>query len=128
MHFSEEDLRAALQRKQPSPDFTQQVMARVGRPREQKQQAADVAGPAGFFARLWPMQWRWAMAGVVASLLLAGGLLAYRYQQEAARIRGEQARQEAIVAVRIAQAKLNLVFRHVQDDTKHDPKIRRNTI
>ena len=29
MQFSEDDLRSALQRKDPGPDFTQRVMARV---------------------------------------------------------------------------------------------------
>jgi len=88
----EDELRSALRRREPSPDFTARVMARVA------------AGPA----RTRPRPWiRWAAAIAAALALTAGG---YEYRQ----YRGERARDQVLLAMRIAGSKLNKAHKMVQ--------------
>ena len=107
MPFSEDDLRAALRRKEPSTDFAAQVMARLG------EQPAQERGPTpdrrAFSVLRWPMPVRWAVAGALAAtLLLAAGLQQYQRRQEQAR--AERARQQTILALQIATQKIDHVF------------------
>src|SRR5258708_16873267 len=122
MHFSEDDLRNALQRKKPSPGFTQQVMSRLDQPRTEPASAAGRYGSSdGFFARLWSLQLRWVTAGALAATLLATvGVVSYRHHQAVERAKGEQARQQVLLALRITQSKLNKVFHTAQDSPEHD--------
>ena len=46
MHFSEDDLREALKRKDPGEGFTQRTMARVNQAKVNQAQAEDTAPPA----------------------------------------------------------------------------------
>lgn len=87
----DDELRSALERREPSPDFTARVLARV---------AAQPMRPA----RVWP---RW-VAAMAASLLLAAGALEYRHYQ------GERAKAQVMLAVRIAGSKLNKAQKKVQ--------------
>jgi hypothetical protein len=92
----EDELRSALQRREPSPDFTDRVLARV----------ADVP------LRRAPHPWqqptlRWTMAAAAALLLSAGGL-EYRHYE------GERAKDQVLLAVRIAGGKLNKAQKKVQ--------------
>ena len=97
----DEELRSALQRREPSPDFTARVLARVA------------AGPLRPAMRNMPLPWpsrpvtRW-VAALAASLLLAAGALEYRHYQ------GERAKSQVLLAVRIAAKKLNKAQRKVQ--------------
>jgi hypothetical protein len=93
----DDELRSALQRRQPSPDFTARVLARV---------AAGSARPA---VRPWPSRpvTRW-VAALAASLLLTAGALEYRHHQ------GERAKAQVMLAVRIAGSKLNKAQKKVQ--------------
>jgi hypothetical protein len=80
----EDQLRSALKRQDPSPDFAERVLARVS------------AMPV----RRAPQPWvRW-LAAVAAALLLAAGSLEYRHY------RGERAKDQVLLAVRIAGGKL----------------------
>ncbi|MGA2132759.1 MAG: hypothetical protein ABSH50_10735 [Bryobacteraceae bacterium] len=88
----DDELRSALQRRQPSPDFTARVLARV---------AAESARPA---VRAWP---RW-VAAMAASLLLAAGAMEYRHYQ------GERAKAQVMLAMRITATKLNKAQKKVQ--------------
>ena len=84
----EDELRSALRRREPSPEFTEQVLARVS------------AAPARRTPRLSQPWVRW-MAAVAAALLLTVGDLEYRHYQ------GERAKDQVLLAVRIAGSKLN---------------------
>lgn len=130
MHFSEDDLRTALQRKKPSAGFTERVMSRLDQPRTQAAPPTGRSGlDEGFLSRLWSRQLRWASAGALAAALVATvGVMTYRHHQEVERARGERARQQVILALRITQSKLNKVFQHAQNSTEHDSKIRRNSL
>ena len=113
MHLSEDALREALKRKDPGERFTKEVMVRVAR---QKAEGAATPGLADrireFFRQL---RFRPGLAGVLVAVLAAGGALGvvqYRRLQE--RRAGEAAKQQALLALRIANAKLNHVFARVQ--------------
>jgi len=91
----EDELRSALRRQEPSPDFAERVLARVSAPR-----------------RRAPQPWqqpivRW-VAAMAAALLLTAGSLEYRHY------RGERAKDQVLMAVRIAGSKLNKAQRKVQ--------------
>lgn len=133
MHFSEDDLKDALRRKDPGPGFTQRVMAKIG-----QQQESEAAGRAT--ARKLPW-WRWALgshpalAGALAALVLviAGGLGYQQYQHIQAQKRldaqnAELAQQKVVEALRITNAKLGHVFRRVSEPSAGELKIRRQTL
>ena len=135
MPFSEDDLRHALKRKDPGPEFTERVMARV----KQKEKARQ-ASPRSKFN--WLSAFRFSPAMVAASIavvLLLGawiGYQSYQRNQEQARIEKLQreaeerkAEQQARLALRIASQKLNHVFQTVSVETQQqDEKIRRERL
>ena len=88
----EDELRSALGRREPSPDFTERVLARVSAP------------PVRRGLQPWA---RW-VAAIAAALLLTAGSLEYR------QYRGERAKGQVLLAVRIAGSKLNKAQRRVQ--------------
>ena len=88
----EDELRSALRRKEPSPEFTERVLARA----------------YGAPVRRAPRPWvRW-VAAMAASVLLAAGAIEYR------QYRGEHARSQVLLALRIAGGKLNKAQKKVQ--------------
>lgn len=128
MHFSEDDLRRALKRKDPGAAFTQRVMARI-----HQAEAKTPAAPKKPFRLLWwPLTVRPVLAGVIIAVLAVCawlGLRQYQRIQDRARIQGnlagERAKQQAILALRITNAKLNHVFQRVNAPQPHDNKFRR---
>jgi hypothetical protein len=133
MHFSEDDLRGALARKDPGPEFTLRVMARVN----EAEKKALVAPPArGWWDWLRPLRLRPALAGALAAvLILAGGGLGYMRHVQIERQRqrdlalAKEAEQQAILALRITNAKLNRVFQRVRDSQQQNgSKIRREKL
>ena len=143
MHFSEDDLREALKRKDPGEGFTQRVMARVNQARSEGRPA--LAKPEkksnGSFIAWWLHRPVWAMA-VVAILLLAFGIGGYQYseyrhyeemriaraKQQQLQQEAERARDQAIMALEIARAKLNHVLQHAQLQAEPNDKIRRERL
>jgi hypothetical protein len=83
----DDELRAALRREDPSPDFAKRVIAR----------AQGSAKPARTMPRIM-----WAMA--IAALLVIGFSAAYEYRQ----MQAERAGRDAVIALRIAADKLNV--------------------
>lgn len=127
MPFSEDDLRAALKRKDPGPGFTQGVMARLA----QRENAAHAPRPqrSAWFAWLRPLRLHPAMAAVAAALALAVATwMGYQRYQAIQVARAREAEQQAILALRITNAKLNHVFRRVKQSEGSDPKIRREVL
>lgn len=122
MPFSEDDLRAALTRKNPGPNFTQRVMARVG----QEKVAPAPARRPGWF--VW-LRFAPAMAVVAAVLILAvASWMGYQRYQAIQVAKAREAEQQAILALRITNAKLNHVFRRVKHSEASDPKVRREVL
>ena len=109
MRFSEDDLRAALRRKDPGEHFTERVMARVFQP-----QARGAAGSR--LGELWQRLWmRPALTGAVAAMLIVGGSLGFLHYRNVQRWReGEAAKQQVLLALRITNVKLNHVIGRVK--------------
>lgn len=96
----EDALRQALRREDPGPHFTARVLVRAA--------AASVSKPWGWkrlASAFRPVRVRWAAAGALACVLLMAGGVEYRQRQT--RIQGEAARQQLVLALRIAGTKLN---------------------
>jgi hypothetical protein len=100
MQFSDDDLRRALSRKEPSEDFAARVMERISKPQA-------LVKPLVF---AWWRQ-KWAVAAALAAcLLLMAGLVQYRrYEQK--QIEARKAREQAVFALRLASEKLNGALR-----------------
>jgi hypothetical protein len=125
MQFSEDDLRAALKRRDPGPEFTDRVMARLGQQR-QRVPAAKLAPGWFSWLRLRPLP---AMAAALAVLLLAlASWIGYQRNQERQRQEAALAEQKAVEALRITNAKLNHVFRRVRQSEANVPKVRREVL
>jgi len=143
MHFSEDDLREALKRKDPGEGFTQRTMARVNQAKSETKPvlARPEKKSNGAFLGWWTHRPAWAMA-VVAVLLLAFGIAGYQYSEyrhaeemRMARVKqqqlqqeAERARDQAIMALEIARAKMNHVLRHAQLQAEPNDKIRRERL
>lgn len=102
----EDELRSALQRQEPSPDFAERVLARLDTAPVEKISRR----PAW---RSWfglPRMYRFAV-GVAACLVLALGVFEYhRYQ---VRVQGEAAKERLVLALKIAGGRLNAVQQKV---------------
>ena len=145
MHFSEDDLREALKRKDPGEGFTQRTMARVNQVQSNQAKSEIKPVPAkksnGAFLVWWMQRPIWAMA-VVAVLLLAFGIGGYQYseyrhaeemrlarqKQQQTQQEAERARDQAIMALEIARAKMNHVLQHAQLQAEPNDKIRRQRL
>lgn len=139
MQFSEDDLRSALKPKDPGPEFTQRVMARLGeadaRSKGSKNATAPQRRPWHFWfagLKLGP-----ALAAAVAVLLMVGAWVGYqgyqRHQQEVKNaqqheMEAKRAEQQAILALRITSEKLNHVFQKVNGAAPPEDKIRRQRL
>lgn len=146
----DDELRSALRHEEPSPDFTNRVMMRIAQlPKPETINQAEIGQAkirqakirqeklreennwwqklSGFFR---PPQAKWAMAGAlaVALVFVAIGLNQYRKSQIearrqaeiAAQTEGERAKEQVMLAMRIASAKLNLAQKKVQESTQRD--------
>lgn len=113
MHFSEQELRHALRREDPGESFTKEVIARVA-----LRQAQDPITPTlnDRFRELWRgLRLRLALASALIAILVSGGLLGLvQYRRVQKQRAGEAAKQQALLALRITNAKLNHVFERVK--------------
>jgi len=140
MHFSEDDLREALKRKEPGEGFTQRVMARVNQAQPGNKAVLAKKSNGAFLSWLTHRP-AWAMV-LAAMLLLAFGIGGYQYSEyrhaeenRIARVKqqqlqqeAERARDQAIMALEIARAKMNHVLQHAQLQAEPTDKIRRERL
>jgi anti-sigma-K factor RskA len=123
MHFSEDDLRAALKRRDPGAPFTQRVMARIHQAESKPSSSRQTS--KSFFSLWRVLQLRTALACVlVAALALAGwlGLAHHRRTQE------RRAAEQAILALKITTSKLNYVLERVKVSPAREIRIRRESL
>ena len=130
MHFSDDDLRDALKRKDPGEGFTQRVLARVEQAKARVEPDRQPSPKRLVRPPWWMRRPAWAFA-IVGLLLLAFAWSGYKYsehqheqtarrqqqQLEDARRQQEEAehaRDQAILALRIARSKLNHVLEQAQ--------------
>lgn len=137
MNRFDDELKIALRREEPSPDFTNRVMARIA---QEKEGLGD--GETGRRREIKPgwlnklgaiftlPQMKWAMAGAMAALLIASvvGVNRYRLHQIeaqrqaeiAAEAEGQRAKEQVMFAMRIASAKLNVAQKKVKESIQRD--------
>ncbi|HEU0179743.1 MAG TPA: hypothetical protein VFV58_36390 [Blastocatellia bacterium] len=121
MNRFDEELRHALSREEPSPDFTDRVMARVAelQKREKPGKKTDWLRRLAEFFQPPQMKWmKWAMAGAMAVLLIIAGFGVHHRRENERRLlaeiaEGERAKEQVMLAMRIASAKLNVAQRKV---------------
>jgi len=144
MHFSEDDLRAALERKDPGEGFTRRVMARVEQASEQNQGTQETQMAMKVPAALppwWTRRRPWVLMAVAAVLMLGFAWGGYEYSEyrHAEEIRtarenqqrleeAERARDQAIRALEITRSKLNHVLERAQLPAELNDKIRRQRL
>lgn len=125
----EKALREALQREEPSPDFTARVMARLAE-QPQTERVVQRSEGVSWWQRLTGFfqvsQLRWAAAGAMVCLLALAGTGVYRYreyQRQVAleRAEGERAKEQVLLALRITSAKLNVAQQKVKESSARTP-------
>lgn len=104
----EEQLRAALKREDPSPDFTARVLSRVA-----KQPEKRTAG-AWLHEMLAVPRLRWATAAVAAIVIAAGVGV---HVEEQRRAEGEAAKQQVMLALRITSEKWRVAAKEIDSNT-----------
>lgn len=98
----ENALRRALRRQNPNDDFASRLMTGI----------AQRTQPKPTVRSWWPIpRLGWVAAGVMCVAITIGGA---KYEQQHQRARGEAARQQVFVALRIAGAKIQLAQSRVQ--------------
>jgi len=95
MDWLEEELKRALARTEPAPGFAGRVSGAARRS----------AGRSGILSRRW-------LAAAASLVVLAGGGIGYRWHQ------GVRAKDEVMMAVRLAGGKLNRVQTRVMEVAK----------
>jgi hypothetical protein len=118
MNYSDEELKQALRRREAPDGFVERVLARVATERA-AQPASRHGSWLGFFTQ--PMV-RWASAAALAGALIAGGVRYRQVQRE--RAEGEAAKQQLMLALRIAGSKLQLARAKVNDINVNEGKNR----
>ncbi|HEX5083619.1 MAG TPA: anti-sigma factor [Blastocatellia bacterium] len=121
----DDELRRAFSREEPSPDFTDRVMARIAEARklEKPREKPDwLKRLMGFFQ---PAPVKWAMAGAMAVLLIIAGFGVHtRRENERRRLaeiaEGERAKEQVMLAFRIASAKLNVARKKIHEATDRE--------
>ena len=135
MNRFDDELRLALRREEPPPDFTGRVMARIAPlPSEEKQEKPREK--TGWLRKLTEffqpprMKWmKWAMTGAMAVLLIITGFGVYqRRENERRRLaeiaEGERAKEQVMLAMRIASATLNVAQKKVYESAVHEGESR----
>lgn len=133
----DDELKLALRREEPSPDFTSRVMARIAQLPGPDQQAVGQEKTreqnewwrklAEFFQ---PQPRKWAVAGAMAIVLIAAAVGVNRYREQeverqrqaalAAEAEGQRAKEQVMLALRIASAKLNFAQQKVRETSQRD--------
>lgn len=123
MTYTDEDLKKALRRREAPEDFTEKVLARVAT----QATAQTSSRRESWLNMLRQPLLRWAAAAAVSAALIGGGvhyrqLQSLKAQRE--RAEGEAAKQQLVLALRIAGSKLQLAKAKVNDINENEPKNR----
>lgn len=104
----EDELKHVLRRQETPPDFTRQVLARVAEQSSMRQTARDP-----WWAVFTQPLVRWAAITATAASLVIGGIHYRNVQRQ--RAQGEAAKQQLMLALRIAGSKLQLAKTRVNE-------------
>jgi hypothetical protein len=117
MSYLEDDLRAALQRTEPPPEFTGRVLARLN-----GQAPPKLAWWELLAVLLRPPRIQWVALSVILSVMIPLGVLQYQKERRL-RAQGERAKEELVFAVRIAGNKLHRVQQKVLEIGRMDTRL-----
>jgi len=137
MNRFDDELKIALRREEPSADFTDRLMARIGElplPETERKRDREKEGDGTWWQKIvavfQPPPMKWAMAGAMAALLIASVVGVNRYRQHQLELRrqaeiaeaeeGQRAKEQVMFAMRIASAKLNVAQKKVKDTLQRD--------
>jgi len=125
MNRFDEELKLALRREEPSPDFTDRVMARIAELQRQEKSREKTDWLRRLMQFFQPPQMKWAMAGAVAVVLLIAAFGVHRSRENERRrlaeiAEGERAKEQVMLAMRIASAKLNVAQKKVYETASHE--------
>ena len=119
----EQELKRSLHREDASRDFTDRVMAHIASGGAKRKPARSENGwweRVRSFFQPSALKWaplKWAVAGAAVFLFIFAAVCVHRYregQRAAAEIaEGERAKEQVMLALRIASAKLNLAQKKV---------------
>jgi hypothetical protein len=115
----EDELRSLLRRKEPPAGFTERVLSKV-----QTAPARRAAWRERLLSVFASPRLRWAAGGALACIVLAVGGVRYR-QYRRAKVEGEIAKEQVMVALRIASAKLNVALKQVREVERPSSQSRR---
>jgi len=99
MNLFEDELRKAMERREPGEDFTVRVLAKVERDESRKRGL-----PVQSWRSVWQAGYR-QLAWAAALLLIVTGLIGYRQHVRA--VQGWAAKQQLLAAMHIAGAQLH---------------------
>ena len=118
MNYSDNELKGALRRREPPEGFAEKVLDRVA-----IENATQSAPQRESWLRFvtQPLV-RWASAAALAGALIAGGIHYRNVQRE--RAEGEAAKQQLMLALRIAGTKLQLAKTKVNEININEGKNR----
>jgi hypothetical protein len=127
MNRFDEELKLALRREEPSPDFADRVMARVAELQKQEKPREKTGWLRRLAEFFQPPRMKWAAAGAMAILLvIAGFVVHHRRESERNRLaeiaEGERAKEQVMLAMRIASAKLNAAQKKVRETAGHEDR------
>jgi len=125
MNRFDDELRLAFRREEPSPDFTDRVMARIAELQKQEKPREKTDWLRKLMEFFQPPQMKWAMAGaMVVALLIAGFGWRRSVENERRRLaeiaEGERAKEQVMLAMRIASAKLSVAQKKVYETASHE--------
>jgi hypothetical protein len=120
MNRFDDELRRVFSREEPSPDFTDRVMARVAELKKREKPKGKTGWLRILASFFQPPQMKWGMAGAMAVLLVIAGFGVHaRRENERRRLaeiaEGERAKEQVMLAMRIASAKLNVAKKKVHE-------------
>ncbi len=124
MNRFEDELKHALRREEPSPDFTDRVMARIANLQRQEKSREKTNWRRKLMEFFQPPRMKWAMAGAMACVLIIAAFGVYRsHENEQRRLaeiaEGERAKEQVMLAMRITSAKLNVAQKKVSETANH---------
>ncbi|HZF41668.1 MAG TPA: hypothetical protein VE715_22810 [Blastocatellia bacterium] len=130
MNRFDDELKRAFSREEPPPDFTDRVMARVAelQKREKPRKKTDWLRRLAEFFQPPQLKWmKWVAPAAMAVLLLIAGFgVHHRRENERRRLaeiaEGEHAKEQVMLAMRIASAKLNVAQKKVHETAGHEDR------
>ena len=106
MSHLEDELKSVLGRKEPAEDFSVRVLRQIAEP-------APRSWFDEFVVMLRPPRLQWVAASLAISLVVPFAAREYRHQREV-RVQGQMAKQQLMLAMRIAGTELHNAQQKVQ--------------